>query len=193
MTPTAAIAALQYAMEVWNNAGSSFRFQYGGTAVGHDQRYDNRNVVIFRNASNGSAIATTYSWWNSSKQLLDSDIVMWDGAFTFYTGTSGCGGHLELRLYRRHRDARIRPRAGPRPLDATDATMYPSYSYCSQAFRTLAADDIAGVRALYPGGCARPTRRPPSRIGSPANGATFRPERHHLVHAHRRPTRRTAT
>ena len=28
-----------------------------------------------------------------------------------------------------------------------DATMYPSYSYCSQALRTLAPDDLAGVVA----------------------------------------------
>ncbi len=36
----------------------------------------------------------------------------------------------------------------------TDATMYPSYSYCSQAFRTLAPDDVAGVQSLYPGSAA---------------------------------------
>ena len=106
ISSTSAIWALQYAMNVWNNAGSSFHYQYGGTVSDNSNAYDNRNVILFRNQSNGSAIASTYSWWNSSNQLLDSDIVIWDGGFTFYAGTSGCGGIVQFRVSRRHRHAR---------------------------------------------------------------------------------------
>src|SRR5688500_16544443 len=91
LTPGATITALQHALNVWTNAGSSFVFQYGGTVSDTTNAYDQRNVVIFRNVDNGSTIATTYSWWDSSQRLVDSDIVVWDGRFTFYTGTSGCG------------------------------------------------------------------------------------------------------
>ena len=75
-------------MNVWNTqSGTSFRWQYGGTATDTATAYDNRNVVMFRNTSNGSAIATTYSWWSGSNELLDTDIMFWDGPFTFFTGS----------------------------------------------------------------------------------------------------------
>ncbi len=92
LSRAAASAATQFALDVWNNGGSPFRFPYGGTSSDTATGYDSRNVVIFRNASNGGAIASTYSWWDGSNRLLDSDVVVWDGAFTFFTGTSGCGG-----------------------------------------------------------------------------------------------------
>ncbi len=50
--------------------------------------------------------------------------------------------------------------------------MYPSYSYCSQAFRTLAPDDIAAVRSLYPASASTNTA-PSVSIGSPAANASF--------------------
>jgi len=92
VSQAAAVAAMQYAMNVWSTAGSSFQFQYGGTTTGTTTGYDNKNVILFRNTTNGSTIATTYSWWDSNKRLLDSDVIFWDGGFKFYTGTSGCGG-----------------------------------------------------------------------------------------------------
>jgi hypothetical protein len=92
VSASAASTAVQFAMNVWNTeSGSSFRFQYGGTASDTTTAYDNRNVVIFRNATNGSSIGTTYSWWDSNNRLLDSDVILWDGGFNFVTGTSGCG------------------------------------------------------------------------------------------------------
>jgi len=191
LSPAAVIAATQFALDVWNTQGGTpFRFQYGGTASDTVNAYDNRNVVVFRNASNGSSIATTYSWWDSSKRLLDSDVVVWDAGFTFFTGTSGCGGvnnaaYLEDILTHEFGHA-----LGLDHSSVADATMYPSYSYCSQALRTLAADDIAGVQSLYgvgsgpapspaPDPAPAPTPAPGNNtapslsITSPSNGATF--------------------
>src|SRR5689334_17302813 len=66
VSQSAAVAALQAGMDVWNTqSGTSFRYQYGGTATDTATAYDNRNVIFFRNTTNGSAIATTYSWWSS--------------------------------------------------------------------------------------------------------------------------------
>ena len=93
LSPAAAIAATQFALNVWNTQGGSpFRFQYGGTNNDTTTGYDHRNVVIFRNESNGSTIATNYSWWDGSNRLVDSDVVVWDGLYTFFVGISGCGG-----------------------------------------------------------------------------------------------------
>ena len=172
VSASAANTAVQYAMNVWNTSGSSFRFQYGGTASDTATAYDNRNVVIFRNASSGSSIGTTYSWWDSSQRLLDSDIIFWDSGFKFFTGSIGCGIVSNAVYLEDVATHELGHALGLNHSSSSDATMYPSYSYCSQAMRTLASDDVAGVKALYP--AAAPSNTPPVVvITSPANGATF--------------------
>jgi hypothetical protein len=172
VSTTAAAAAVQYGMNVWNTqSGTSFRYQYGGVVSDTATAYDNRNVLIFRSASNGSAIGTTYSWWDSNKNLLDSDIIMWSGNFNFFTGSSGCGILPNAAYIEDVTTHEFGHALGLNHSSSSDATMYPSYSYCSQAFRTLASDDINGAKALYP---AVQTNTPPVvTITSPANGATF--------------------
>ncbi len=149
VSPAAAAAATQFALDVWNWEALLSALLYGGTSSDTATGFDNRNVVFFRNASNGGAIASTYSWWDGSNRLLDSDVIVWDGAFTFFTGTSGCGGvsnaaYLEDILTHEFGHA-----LGLNHSGASDATMYPSYGYCSQEMRTLASDDIAGIQSLY--------------------------------------------
>ena len=176
VSATAAATAVQYALNVWSTqSGTTFRYQYGGTVSDTATAHDNRNVMIFRNASNGSAIGTTYSWWDSSKNLLDSDIVMWSSNFTFFTGTSGCGGVANAAYLEDVATHELGHALGLNHSSSSDATMYPSYSYCSQALRTLASDDVAGAKALYPTSApAPPSNTPPTvTITSPANGASF--------------------
>jgi len=175
VSATAATAAVQYALNVWNTqSGTTFRYQYGGTVSDTSTAYDNRNVLIFRNATNGSAIGTTYSWWDSNKNLLDSDIVMWSGNINFFAGTSGCGVLPNAAYIEDVTTHELGHALGLNHSTNSAATMYPSYSYCSQALRTLASDDIAGAKALYPAAAQPPTNTPPVvTITSPANGATF--------------------
>jgi hypothetical protein len=91
VSQNAAIAALQGGMEIWNTqAGTPFRFSYAGQVSDTTNTFDSRNVVIFRNQSNGSAIASTYTWRSSDGHIIDADVVFWDGAFKFFTGSSGC-------------------------------------------------------------------------------------------------------
>ena len=171
VSQAAAVAALQTGMNAWGDqSGAAFRYQYGGTATDTATAMDNRNVVFFRNTTNGSAIATTYSWWNSSNQLLDSDIIFWDGGFNFFTGTSGCGVVSNAAYIEDVATHEFGHALGLNHSTATDATRYPSYSYCSQAFRTLATDDINGARALYP---TVSNTAPSVTISSPANGASY--------------------
>jgi hypothetical protein len=173
VSQSAAVAALQAGMDVWNTqSGTSFRYQYGGAATDTATAYDNRNVVFFRNVSNGSTIATTYSWWNSSNELLDSDIIFWDGGFTFFTGTSGCGVVPNAAYIEDIAAHELGHALGLNHSSDTTATMYPSYSYCSQAFRTLASDDIAAAKALYPTTAAPSNTAPSVTISSPATGTS---------------------
>src|SRR4029079_13232421 len=107
---------------------------------------DATNLVLFRNASSGSAIATTY-WWSSGSRIIDADIVFWDGGFQFFAGSSGCSGGFYIEDIAAHEFGHA---LGLGHSASTSATMYPSVSTCSAGNRTLDADDIAGAVAIYP-------------------------------------------
>jgi hypothetical protein len=168
VTANAAEAALQSAMNVWNTqGGSAFRFTYGGRVSDTNTAQDGRNVIIFRNASGGGAVASTYLW-SSNGVLVDADTVFWDGDYTFFTGTSGCSNGLYIEDVGTHE---LGHALGLDHSSDLTATMYPSSQWCSQDLRTLSSDDIAGVRALYP---SSGSNTPPTvTIASPANGASF--------------------
>jgi hypothetical protein len=38
------------------------------------------------------AVATTFTWTNSAGEIVESDTVLWQNAYSFFTGTSGCSG-----------------------------------------------------------------------------------------------------
>ena len=167
VSPAAAVTAIQWGMGQWTNAGSAFRFDYGGTVSDAATALDGRNLAFFRNGSNGSAIATTYAWTNNNGDLLDADIIFWDASFRFFTGTSGCSSGAYIEDIATHELGHV---LGLNHTTTSDGTMYPSYSLCSQAFRTLSQDDLNGVRALYP---ATSNTAPTVAITSPTNGASF--------------------
>jgi hypothetical protein len=139
--------ALAVGADVWTTqTNASFRFQYAGTSPVTTNTNDGVNVVMFRNASSGSAIATTY-WWSSGSRIIDADIVFWDGGFQFFTGSTGCSGGFYIEDIAAHEFGHA---LGLGHSTVTGATMYPSVSSCATGNRTLDPDDIAGVVALYP-------------------------------------------
>jgi hypothetical protein len=141
------IQAVRDGADTWyNQTGINFRFVYAGTSTLATNTLDGANVVMFRNASSGSAIATTYSWFNSSG-LLDTDIVFWDGAFRFYRGATGCSGGFYIEDIAAHEFGHA---LGLGHSTMTDATMYASVSFCNSGPRSLSSDDTAGARSLYP-------------------------------------------
>src|SRR5262245_57003527 len=90
VTITAAEHDVVAGMNAWNGK-TSFKYAYGGRVKDTSTSMDGRNVVIFRSATNGAAVATTYTWSKNGSRF-DSDTVFWDGKYRFYTGTSGCSG-----------------------------------------------------------------------------------------------------
>jgi hypothetical protein len=139
--------ALAAGADAWTTQTSaSFDFQYAGTSTVTTNTNDGLNVVMFRNASSGSAIATTY-WWSSGSRIIDADIVFWDGGFRFFTGSTGCSGGFYIEDIAAHEFGHA---LGLGHSAVTSATMYPSVSSCATGNRTLDPDDIAGVEALYP-------------------------------------------
>lgn len=141
----AAEAAVKVGMAAWNGK-THFQYLYGGRVKDTATSIDGRNVVIFRNATNGSAVATTYSWSKSGARF-DSDTVFWDATYRFYTGTSGCSSGVYIEDVAAHE---LGHTAGLLHSSLTDATMYGVYRYCGMIMRTLSSDDIAGLKKLYP-------------------------------------------
>lgn len=142
----AADAAVRAGADAWLQQTGTFRFVYAGASSQTTNTNDGINLVLFRNASSGSAIATTY-WWSSGGRIIDADIVFWDEAFTFFAGTSGCSGGFYIEDIAVHEFGHA---LGLGHSTIAAATMYPSTSACNVQNRSLDADDIAGARALYP-------------------------------------------
>ena len=140
-------AAVRVGADVWGlQTNASFGFTYAGRSGQATNTNDGVNLVVFRNASNASAIATTY-WWSNSSGIIDADIVFWDASFRFFSGTSGCSGGFYIEDIAAHEFGHA---LGIGHSTSASATMYPSVSSCNSRNRTLDADDIAGVEALYP-------------------------------------------
>jgi matrixin len=153
--PTAAIEpAIRAGADAWRlQSGASFSFAFAGYSTQATNTNDGINLIMFRNASSGSAIATTYTWF-SAGHLIDADMVFWDAGFQFFTGTSGCSNGFYIEDVATHEFGHA---LGLGHSTVVSATMYPSISYCSQQSRTLDPDDIAAVLSLYP-----PSATPPS-------------------------------
>jgi len=149
--------AVRAGADVWLQQSGVFRFNYAGSSSQTTNTYDGVNLVLFRNASSGSAIATTY-WWTSGSRIVDADVVFWDAAFTFFAGSSGCSGGFYIEDIAVHEFGHA---LGLGHSSSSDATMYPSVSSCNTRNRTLDADDIAGARALYP---LPPPPQPPTGL-----------------------------
>jgi hypothetical protein len=170
VTATSAENAFKVGMNAWTTqAQSNFRYIYGGRVSDTRTGNDGRNVVVFRNASSGSALATTYSWWSGTTRI-DSDIIVWDGAYRFYTGTSGCSSGVYLEDVLTHE---LGHSLGLNHSSNSSATMYPTVYWCSMAPRTLAADDIAGAQALYGVARTSTTNTAPAVTISSPTGGTF--------------------
>ena len=152
--PTTAIEpAIRTGADAWRaQSGASFAFAFAGYSSQATNTNDGINLIMFRNASSGSALATTYTWFSGSR-MIDADIVFWDAGFQFFTGSSGCSGGFFVEDVATHEFGHA---LGLGHSTVATATMYPSISTCSQQSRTLDADDIAAVRSLYPPSVAPP-------------------------------------
>jgi Matrixin len=139
-------AAVRAGADVWaNQTNAAFSFSYAGPSTQTTNTMDGTNLVLFRNAANGNAIATTYYWYNSSG-FVDADIVFWDGGFQFFAGTSGCSNGFYIEDIAAHEFGHA---LGLGHSTVAAATMYPSVSSCNQSNRILDADDIDGILSLY--------------------------------------------
>jgi hypothetical protein len=173
VSASAAEAAVQAGMATWGTqSNANFSFYYMGRTSGTSLTNNGKNEIFFRNTSAGSMAAETHWWYDGSNHLIDADIVLYDGGFTFFTGSSGCSGGVYIEDIVAHEGGHA---LGLGHSSVASATMYPSISWCSTALRTLDADDLAGVETLYPpSGATSTTNTAPSvTITAPTSGSSF--------------------
>jgi hypothetical protein len=149
LSASAVTSAVQTAASVWpTQSAANVSFSSAGTTTISSAANDGVNTVMFRPDPNGTIGATTYSWWDGSNHLLDSDIVIWGSDFQFFTGTTGCTGGLYLEDVLAHEFGHV---LGLKHSAVGTATMYPTMpGLCLTDWRSLDPDDIAGIQNMYP-------------------------------------------
>ena len=148
VSPNAALAAIRWAADVWaTEARPSIRMVYAGPTSGAIAQFNAKNEVFFSPENNGGTIAVSYYWWNGANEIVDSDIVFYDGGFRFFTGSSGCESGMYLEDPAVHEFGHT---LGLAHSAIGEATMYPTLGWCSQAWRSLAVDDVVTIHGLYP-------------------------------------------
>jgi matrixin/alpha-galactosidase-like protein len=166
VSPDAAEAAVQVAADAWNTqGGANFSWVYGGRVTDTATGYDHRNVVVFRPATNDSALATTY-WWTIGPQIVDADVIFWDSAYTF--STDPCNGGYNIADIATHE---LGHALGLLHSSVGSATMYFMYSWCGD-WRILDPDDVTAIQALY-GSSGTSNTAPSVTIQGPGNYSTF--------------------
>jgi hypothetical protein len=173
----AVVTAMQNAAGYWNDQTTAdFTLNYAGTTASTVAQNDGTSIVLFRNASNGYVVGSTYCFWNSTTFIFaDCDVVLWDAYATFGTLATGCAGtngaYLEDLLA--HEFGHF---LGLNHTSVSSAVMYSGLSYCDRTNEVLDPDDIAGLEFLYPPLVAPPTENttaPGTPINpTPLSGAT---------------------
>jgi hypothetical protein len=161
--------ALKVAMSAWNAVGTAVKLSYVGRVSDTTRSYNGRSVTMFSSTNGGSTIASTYAW-SVNGSLVEADVVFWDGGRRFFTGStcSGSNGAF-VEDIAAHEFGHV---LGLNHSTYTDATMYFKYSACSKTSRTLAADDLAGIRFLYTTLTTVVDTPPVVTIQAPASGTT---------------------
>jgi hypothetical protein len=95
----------------------------------------------------GSCLAATLTGYYSGNTIYDADVYT-NTKYKFYSSreADGCSAEFDIDGIMVHEVGHV---IGLGHSSVTGATMYPSVSSCNSANRTLEADDLAGMNALY--------------------------------------------
>ena len=168
VSEAAALAAIRLGASTWSSqSNANFSFSYAGYTSGSSITMNNKNEVFFRSGTNGGLVAETMRWFDGSGNLLDTDIVFYDGGWRFFTGSSGCADGVYIEDFAAHEFGHA---LGLKHSSVSTATMYSTGRNCSTSWRTLDPDDLAGVEKIYP---PRKSNASPSvAITSPLGGTS---------------------
>jgi hypothetical protein len=154
-------AAVQAAAATWNAAGACFSFVYDGPTTVTEYNHDGINDIFWGTGLSSGTLAQTQIWFDNSNNVVECNVKFNDPNYDWKPDEQHGEYFIEAValhefghwLYLGH---------------STDASavMYAFY----HGRLTLAADDIAGIQAIY-GICAPPTT-PAVTNGSGASNVT---------------------
>jgi len=146
VSDSAAISAIQTAAAAWHDqSGANIQLVYGGTTSGSSLTWNNKNEVFFRNDSVGY-IGETYWWYDGTGHLVDADIVLHED-YIYFAG-SGCSNGIYIEDVTIHEFGHALGLGHSEFANTTMESAMPGY--CDTSQETLEADDISGIRSLYP-------------------------------------------
>jgi hypothetical protein len=143
-------AAVQKAAATWSNAGAKFAFSYGGTTTTYtatNPETDGVNCISWSSAfddGDTTLAETTYWYYVPSGNIYECDCVFND-KHTWSTAATTPGGQFDVESVMLHEFGHFLS------LDHSEvsaAVMWPTIAAGVQK-RTLSADDIAGIIAIY--------------------------------------------
>ena len=149
-TPAEQVAEINKGAAAWNNAGADFAFTYGGTSSGTSVTYNGVNLVYFSNnpPGGGGYIAATNIWYTGTS-ISECDLVFNDADYNWWNGQDGCSGQFDIWNIATHEFGHFLCLDDLYGGGDYAKTMYGYGSYCDTHARTLHADDIAGIQAIY--------------------------------------------
>ena len=149
--PTNAVKALKAAAATWTNVSScSFKFTYGGTSTSTAaaNKSDGVNLLNFGNSGKTSILAENYYFYYVATGYMAESNIKFN---TYYKwSTNLASGTYDLQNVATHELGHALSLADLYGSTDKEKTMY---GYCDKQEtkkRSLASDDINGIRHLYP-------------------------------------------
>ena len=141
-------AAVHQAFETWNAASTNVNYEFAGYVTQGVQAFDGKNIVYWVFQSwpyDQNLAAITFRYYDTTDgHLLDADIVFNGDQFTWDVG----GADYDIQNSATHEAGHF---SGLGHSTDPTATMYASTYADETGKRTLSADDIAGIDAIYGG------------------------------------------
>ncbi|HUU82148.1 MAG TPA: matrixin family metalloprotease, partial [Phycisphaerae bacterium] len=141
---------IQNGFGAWNGAGADFEFVYGGTSTQTSVVNNGTNLIYFAISppSGGGYVAANFHWVTGGN-MTESDIVFNDLDYVWWNGSGLCSGKMDIWNVITHELGHTLCLDDLYGGGDTAKTMYGYVSNCETYKRTLHADDIAGIRAIY--------------------------------------------
>jgi hypothetical protein len=150
--PEAVRAAILYAAAQWNAVHANIRLVYAGDTATVGLQKNGLNEITFGGQDPDGYAGRTVAYWDAAGERYEADIEFYETDYQFFVG-SGCvkgttgskGVYLENIAV--HEFGHV---LGVKHSQYDSATMWPTLTLCSLGWLTLATDDKAALKALYP-------------------------------------------
>ncbi|MGH7818703.1 MAG: matrixin family metalloprotease [Candidatus Binatia bacterium] len=140
--------AVHRAFRSWTAASESLRYEFGGYASEGVQRNDGRNIVYWVHTGwpfDSRLAAVTFHYYDTSDgHLVDADVVFNGDRYPWSVDSAG----YDIENSAAHEAGHF---GGLGHSAETEATMFAATSAGETKKRTLHADDVAGIEAVYGG------------------------------------------